>query len=185
MESEYLTSEQIEVALSDVLASPKERGRLEAIVIRPEPNEREFRTAVHLSPEAGVEGDRWLTSSGLLLPDGQPDRRAQVSLMNARLLKLIAGSHERMRLAGDNLIVDFGLGEENIPVGQKLAVGEVLLQVTDLPHTGCRKFSERFGPDALRFINAAERRSLRLRGLYAQVLKAGTIRIGDAIQKVE
>jgi MOSC domain-containing protein YiiM len=88
-------------------------------------------------------------------------------------------------LAGDNLIVDLDLSEANIPIGQRLQVGQAVLEVTDLPHTGCSKFVERFGPDAVRYINAAERRALRLRGLYARVLKAGTVQIGDTVQKVE
>jgi MOSC domain-containing protein YiiM len=89
-----------------------------------------------------------------------------------------------MALAGDNLIVNLDLSEANMPAGQRLTVGEALLEVTNLPHTGCGKFAERFGPDAVRYINAAERKPLRLRGLYARVLKAGTVRVGDVIQKV-
>ena len=78
-----------------------------------------------------------------------------------------------------------GLSETNIRAGQKLMIGEVLLEVTDLAHTGCGKFAERFGPDAARHINATERKSLHLRGLYARGLKAGTVRVGDVVQKVE
>jgi MOSC domain-containing protein YiiM len=90
-----------------------------------------------------------------------------------------------MPLAGDNLVVDLDLSEANLPVGQRLKIGEVLMEITDLPHTGCSKFAERFGTDALRYINAAEYRSLRLRGLFARVLKAGTIRLGDVVQKID
>jgi MOSC domain-containing protein YiiM len=169
--------EQIETGMSDVLGSPQDGGRLQAIVIRPGQNQRESREAGHLSPEGGMEGDRWASSKG--------DPRGQISLMNARLLKMIAREEERMPLAGDNLIVDLDLSEANIAPGQRLIVGEALLEVTDLPHTGCGKFAERFGADALRYINAAERRPLHLRGIFARVLKAGTVRVGDVIQKVE
>jgi MOSC domain-containing protein YiiM len=183
---EYLTVEQIQAGLSDVMASPREAGTLDAIVIRPGQDQREFRQAVYLSPENGIDGDRWATMTGHLKSDEvQSARASQVSLMNARLLRLIAGDESRMALAGDNLIVDLDLSEANLPVGQKLSVGEALIEVTDHPHTGCGKFASRFGPDAVRFINAHERRPLRLRGLYARVLKAGTARVGDVVHKVE
>jgi MOSC domain-containing protein YiiM len=182
LEVERLTIEQIEAGMADVLSSPQDRGKLEAIVVRPEQNQRELPESVYLSPEGGVEGDRWATMKD---QDGRPNFEAQISLANARLLRLIAGDEERLALAGDNLIVDLDLSESNIAAGQRLAIGEALLEVTDLPHTGCGKFAQRFGTDALRYINAAERRSLRLRGLYAYVLRAGTIRVGDVIHKVD
>ncbi len=185
MKVEHLTTEQIEAGLSDVLASPEDRGKLEAIVIRPETDKRELLEAVFLSPDGGVEGDRWAAACWRRLSDGRPDPDVQVSLMNARILRLIARDDQRIGLAGDNLVVDLNLSEANIPVGQKLAVGEALLQVTDIPHTGCGKFAERYGPDAVRFINAAERKSLHLRGIYARVLQAGTVRTGDVVCKVE
>ena len=177
MKAEKLTAEQLEAGMSNVLAAPRDRGKLEAIVIRPTQDQRELRESVYLSPEGGVEGDRWVSSKG--------DPRAQVSLMNARLLRMIAQDDERMPLAGDNLVVDLDLSEANLPAGQKLAVGQALIEVTDLAHTGCSKFAERFGPDAVRYINAAERRSLRLRGVYARVVKAGAVQIGDFVQKVK
>jgi MOSC domain-containing protein YiiM len=185
MKTEHLTSEQIEAGLSQVLASPQDEGALQAIVIRPAENERELREAAYLSPEGGVEGDRWAASSTRRLPDGRPDPQVQVSIMNSRLLKMIARDDERIGLAGDNLVVDLDLSEANLPVGQKLRVGEALLQVTDVAHTGCKKFTHRFGMDAVRFVNAAERKALHLRGVYARVLKEGTVRVGDNIRKVD
>lgn len=186
MEAEFLTTEGIQAGMPDVLASPQDGGRLEAIVIRPGEDQREYREVVHLSPEGGLEGDRWATTVGRLPPgEGKDPRAQQVSLMNARLLRLIAVDDQRMALAGDNLIIDLDLSQANLPVGQKLAVGEAVIQITDKAHTGCGKFSSRFGVDAVRFVNAKEHRSLRLRGLYARVLKAGTVRVGDLVRKVE
>ncbi|GAB4538856.1 MAG: MOSC domain-containing protein [Anaerolineae bacterium] len=182
MQVRHLTVEQIEAGMGNVLASPQDLGRLETLVIRPGPDQREICESVYLSPEGGVKGDRWALSKG---KDGKPDPRSQISVMNARLLRMIAGDEKRMALAGDNLIVDLDLSTDNLPVGQKLAVGEAVLEVTDLPHTGCGKFAERFGQDALRYINAAEHRSLRLRGLYVRVLKAGTVQTGDVIRKMD
>ena len=115
MKVEHLTTEQIEAGLSDVLASPEDQGKLEAIVIRPETDQRELLEEVFLSPERGVEGDYWAAASFLRLPDEQPDPRVQVSLMNARILRLIARDDQRIGLAGDNLVTPIlngtGLGK--------------------------------------------------------------------------
>jgi MOSC domain-containing protein YiiM len=179
----YRSSEEIEAGLVEVLASPQEEGRVALIVARPAEDERQVRPVAYLSPEGGLEGDRWATASSLRLPDGRPDPRGQISLMNARLLKLIAVEEERMALAGDNLVVDLDLSAANLPVGQRLVAGEAVLEVTDLAHTGCDKFSERFGREAVLFVNANRRKALRLRGCYARVVKAGTVRAGDLIRK--
>ncbi len=185
MSTEYVTTEQMEAGLAHVLASPRDQGKLEAIVIRPAEDGRQVCTLAYVSPEGGVEGDRWSTSSSRRLPDGRPDPQAQVSLMNVRLLRMIAGSDERISLAGDNLVVDLDLSEANMPVGQKLSAGEVVLEITDVPHTSCQKFAQRFGPDAMRFVNGADHRFLHLRGRYARILKAGTLRVGDVLRKME
>jgi MOSC domain-containing protein YiiM len=176
MAKEYLTVKALEAALVEMAASPQDKGRVEMIVIRPDVDERLIKETVRLSPEGGAEGDRWAVTEG-----ADPD--AQVSLMNARLLRLLAGDKARMPLAGDNLVVDLDLSAENLPAGQRLRVGGALLEITDLPHTGCGKFAERFGPEAVRFINAAARRDLHLRGCYARVVEAGTVRVGDPVRK--
>jgi hypothetical protein len=181
-----LTTEQISSGLPDVLASPSDEGQLELIVIRPAAAERELPRRVYISSEGGVEGDRWLSASWLKLPDGRPDPRAQVSLMNARLLRLISGSDEdEMSMAGDNLIVDLDLSEANIRTGQRLAVGEAIVEITDVPHNGCGKFLSRYGKDAVKFINSVEGKRLHLRGLFAQVIRSGVVCIGDRVRKAQ
>jgi MOSC domain-containing protein YiiM len=172
----YLDPDELERALDDVLASAADEGRLEAIVARPATDERRRLEAAHLSPGGGLDGDRWASS-------GEPPEQ-QLSLMNARLLRALAGGDAaRMAQAGDNLIVDLDLSDENLPAGTRLRVGQALLEVTDAPHTGCGKFAARFGPDAARFVNAAGRRGLHLRGRYARILEPGTVRSGDLVRK--
>src|SRR5262245_7826685 len=96
---------ELEQGFPDVLASPREEGRLEAIVARPASDERRNLTTANVSPENGLEGDRWVTEGYYKLDDGNSDPRNQLSLMNARFLRQIAGEDDAMCLAGDNLIV--------------------------------------------------------------------------------
>lgn len=103
--------------------------------------------------------------------------------MNARFLEAIAGDAGRMNLAGDNLIVDLDLEESNLPAGTRLRVGQALIEVTNQSHTGCRKFHGRYGKEALVLVNSAEGRALRLRGLYARVMRGGEVHVGDTVHK--
>jgi MOSC domain-containing protein YiiM len=64
-----------------------------------------------------------------------------------------------------------------------LAIGDALLEVSAAPHTGCAKFSGRFGVDALRFVSSPEGRELRLRGMNTRVIRGGAIRVGDRVRK--
>ena len=105
--------------------------------------------------------------------------------MNARLAQLIASDRQRWALAGDQLYVDLDLSIENLPVGTRLSVGNAVIEVSDVPHTGCAKFSARFGTEALKFVNKSPGRELRLRGLNARVVEPGRVRVGDTISKLE
>ncbi len=179
-----LTTDQIILGFPQVTQSPSDGGRLELIIVRPSEGVRELPESVHVSPERGVEGDKWITSQGHDLPDGQPDPRTQVTLMNARILRLISDGEERMPLAGDNLIVDLDLSDDNMPPGQHLSVGEAVLEVTEVPHNGCGAFLERYGKDAVKFVNSPEGKRLHLRGLHAKVVREGVVRVGDEVRKL-
>jgi MOSC domain-containing protein YiiM len=178
----HVTAVELEQALPEVLASPPDEGRLTAIFVRPATNERRPLAAACLSPESGIDGDRWGTESRL--KGGKSDPRCQVSLMNVRFLRQIAREDNAMCLAGDNLIVDLDLSETNLPVGSQLAIGnEVILELTDLSHTGCSKLERRYGEQARAFMNATRRKALHLRGRYARILSGGTIRVDDPVRK--
>jgi MOSC domain-containing protein YiiM len=56
--------------------------------------------------------------------------------------------------------------------------------VTEPPHTGCAKFTQRFGVDAFRFVNSPLGLELRLRGMNTKVVAAGTVRVGDEVRKL-
>ena len=180
-----LTSEALQEGLAEVLLSPRESGPLEAIFTRPEVDSRQALQTAKLTPEGGIDGDRWATNHWQLLPDGQPNPQSQVSLMNSRVLRLVSGDEHSMRLAGDNLIVDLDLSEENLPVGSRVQIGDaVVLELSAEAHTGCGKFSQRYGPAAIEFVNGPQGKPMNLRGRYAQIINGGTIRVGDTAQKL-
>jgi MOSC domain-containing protein YiiM len=108
----------------------------------------------------------------------------QLNLINARLIALLAQDKARWPLAGDQLYVDLDLSEENLPPGTRLTIGAAVIEVTDQPHTGCKKFAARFGADAVKFVNSPEGKALHLRGINAKVVQGGTIRAGDTVRKI-
>jgi MOSC domain-containing protein YiiM len=181
---EHLTFDALKDGLPGILQSPKDRGVLRAIVIRPETGLRVALQRCELSPEGGVHGDNWAKGCWLSLPDGRPHPDVQVTIMNARTIALIAQAQERWPLAGDNLLADLDLSGENLPAGTRLAVGSALLEITAVPHNGCNKFAARFGLDATRFVNSRDGRRLHLRGIYARIVERGVVAVGDAIAKL-
>jgi MOSC domain-containing protein YiiM len=82
------------------------------------------------------------------------------------------------------LFVDLDLSVENLPSGQRIAIGTAVLEITGIPHTGCKKFSERYGNDAAKFVNSPEGRRHRYRGLNARVIQSGAMRAGDHVVKI-
>lgn len=174
---------ELQAGLEEIRRSPADHGDLQLIVRRPLIDEREVMEAVELDTEWGLVGDSWRSRGSKRIADGSADPEAQVTLMNARVATLLAGSHEAWATAGDQLYVDLDLSESNLPAGTRLTVGNAMLEVSAVPHTGCAKFSTRFGVDALRFVSTPEGRELRLRGLNAKVVRGGTIRVGDRISK--
>jgi hypothetical protein len=151
---EHLSRERLEAGLGHVRRSPRDRGRLVLIVRRPGIGERDLPAEAVLDQEHGLVGDNWLTRGSTSTPDGSAHPRKQVTLMNARVAELVAGGTDRMPLAGDQLFVDLDLSVANLPPGSLLAVGGAVLEVSEDPHLGCAKFVERFGAEAMRFVNS-------------------------------
>jgi MOSC domain-containing protein YiiM len=126
-------------------------------------------------------GDTWGRRASTRTGDGTPHADMQINLMNARAIALIAQERSRWPLAGDQLFVDLDLSLANLPAGSRLEIGSAVLEVTAQPHTGCGKFVERFGADAMKFVNSPVGRELCLRGINARVVQPGVIREGDPI----
>lgn len=168
--------EELEAGLGEIRRSPEDEGVLELIVRRPEVGAREVLEEAMLDPAAGLAGDSWSTR-------GKPHPDMQLNIMNSRVLALVAQERDRWQLAGDQLILDLDLCADNLPPGSRLALGSAVIQVTDRPHTGCRKFAERFGWDAAKFVNSPLGRALCLRGINARVVQTGMIRVGDVARK--
>jgi hypothetical protein len=179
-----LTLAELETGLDTVRQSPKCEGVLVSIVRRPQVDLREVLEVGELDRIDGLVGDSWRTRGSSRTADGAAHPDMQLTLINSRLIALIAQVKERWQLAGDQLMVDLDLSEANLPLGARLALGSAIIDVTAQPHTGCNKFAARFGWDALKWVNSPIGRQLRLRGLNAKVVQGGVIRVGDVVKKV-
>jgi hypothetical protein len=175
---------ELEAGLEDVRRSPKDGGVLQMIVRRPRVGEREVLDEAELDVVEGLVGDNWKMRSSKRTVDGSPHPDMQLNIMNARLATLVARERGRWPLAGDQLFVELDLSEENLPAGTRLSIGAAIVEVTAEPHTGCGKFVERFGLDAMMFVNSPLGRQLHLRGINAKVVQRGAIRVGDVIRKI-
>jgi MOSC domain-containing protein YiiM len=179
----HVTRASLDPHLPSLRELGSEHGTLELIVVRPTEGERDLPETAELTIEEGLVGDRWRASAHTR-GDGTVSTENQLTIASTQLLRLIA-EPERWPLSGDNLLVDIGLDMESLPVGSRLAIGDtVVVQISKVPHTGCAKFSARFGSDALKFINSPEGRELRLRGVNAHVIEPGRVSTGDAIRRL-
>lgn len=179
-ETTHLTMAEMERNLDEIRRSPSEEGSLDLIVRRPRSGEREILPKAELSVAEGLAGDNWSTRK----PDAHLEPERQLTIMNARVAGLLAQGAARWQLFGDQLYIDLDLSEENLPNGTQLALGAAVIEITPIEHTGCKKFAERFGVDAVKFVSSAVGKELRLRGIYAKVVQPGEIRAGDAVRKI-
>jgi len=181
----HLTKAELEQGLAGSGESPADMGTLEMIVSRPEVEERLVVEQAVLDVDEGLRGDNWLKRGSKLTDDGSAHPDSQIAIMNSRIIHLLAGDRARWPLAGDQLYIDLDLSSENLPPGQRISIGTALLEITGLAHTGCSKFTERFGHDAIRFVNSVEGRQSRYRGLYARVIQTGSVKVGDIVKKID
>ncbi len=180
----YMSLSELEAGLEYIRQSPKDAGMVKMIVRRPGDDARENVESAELDLQEGLIGDNWKTRGSRRTPDGSANFEAQITVMNARTIELLARSEERWSLAGDQLYIDMDLSDGNIPPGTRLEIGSAVIEVSSVPHTGCKKFAERYGTDAVKFVNSPEGKRLRLRGINARIVQAGRVRVGDTVKKV-
>ena len=184
VDEKHLSMEELEAGLDEIRRSPKDEGKLELIVRRPQLGEREVLEEGELDLVRGLVGDNWITRGSSRTADGSSHPDMQLNIMNSRVIALLAQDKERWRLAGDQLFINMDLSTENLPAGTRLALGSAVIEVTPQPHTGCNKFVERFGLAAMKFVNSTIGRQLCLRGINAKVVKSGVIRVGDMAKRI-
>jgi len=172
----HLTLAELEAGLDAIRSSPRDAGTIEMIVRRPASGEREVLTVGRLEPSAGLVGDRWGART--------PRQGDSLTLMSSRVVALLAQERARWPLAGDQLYVDLDLSGTNLPPGTRLAAGTAVIEVSAEPHTGCSKFRERYGIDAVRFVGSPVGKDLQLRGINANVVVAGDVQVGDLVRKL-
>ena len=181
---EHRTTTQIEAGLADVEASPRSVGTLQLVVRRPSVDAREVLEEAELDLAVGLVGDTWDQRPSSRTEDSTPHPDMQLNVINSRFVELIAGpDRDAWALAGDQLYVDLDVSAASLPAGSRIALGDhAVIEVTDQPHTGCAKFAARFGRDAHKLVWTDRGKDLRLRGLNARVVVAGTVRPGDAVR---
>ena len=179
----FLTNQELEAGLDKIRQSPADDGVLELIARRPGIDEREVLEEGLLDLEEGLVGDNWKSRGSSRTSDGSAHPGMQLTIMNARAIALIAQEKSRWPLAGDQLYIDMNLSDENLPAGTQLALGTAIIEITDSPHNGCKKFAERYGVDAVKFINSPIGKELHLRGIKAKVIRPGKIKTGDLVKK--
>ena len=180
----HLNTERLEAGLDHIRQSPADVGTLLKIVQRPDIDKREVVEQGMLDVDEGLVGDTWKDRGSTRTPDGGPNPEAQVTIINSRALDLMAQSEERWPLAGDQLVIDIDMSKENLPPGTRLSIGSAAIEISGHPHTGCVKFADRFGKDALRFVSTPLAMDMRLRGVNTRVVQSGTIRAGDTVAKI-
>ncbi|MEM6997250.1 MAG: MOSC domain-containing protein [Myxococcota bacterium] len=168
------TFDELEAAWTSGPKAPVGSGSVRLIVLRRGDGEHEVASRAELSPEHGLHGDRW---------DHGPRRslERQLTLMDVRVATLVADDRP-LHLPGDNFLVDLDLSRDTAPAGTRLKLGTAVVEVSAVPHTGCKKFKARFGEDALRWVNDPANPNRRLRGINCRIVEAGAVWVGDAVQ---
>jgi len=169
----FRTFDELDRLLKTLSGTPKDKGIVSLLMSRREGGRRELLKSVRLEIDGGMPGDAWGRNAKRKL-------EAQLATMQTDVAQLIANG-QPLELAGDNLYLALDLSNENLPTGSRVRAGGVLLEVTPMPHNGCKKFRARFGEGAHHFVNVPELRHRNLRGMYFRVIEPGNVSVGDPV----
>ena len=179
----HRTHAELTARLDHLRAAPRDTGTVHLVVRRPDLAAREVLTEGRFDPVDGLVGDNWLSrATSIAIAEGR-HLDAQVNVMGARMIRMLADTLEDQAQAGDQLFLDLDLSVANLPSGSLLGLGDdAVLEVTAKPHRGCAKFVRRYGEEAMLFVNSEVGSELRLRGFNARVVEAGAVRPGDVVR---
>lgn len=175
------TLDELESAWRGRPAPPSGTGSVRLLCLRQDGGTHRTPDAVRVTEHGGLAGDRWADRD----PDSDPAGATAVTLINATVAELVAAGAQPLDAAGDNIHVDLEIGVDALPAGSRLLVGQAILRVSEQPHTGCTKFRDRFGLDALKWVSTPVGRARRLRGVNCSVVRGGTIRVGDQVSVLD
>ena len=173
--SRHLDRPALEAGIAS-LRAPLDDGAVALMVARGPAGERLLPDQALLTVEGGMPGDRWAEQT-----EYGPDY--QLATARADFARLIANG-QPLELHGDNLLLDLDLSSENLPTGTLLRAGQALLQVTPIPHNGCKKWVQRFGLCPMQLNLHPAYRGLHLRGIYLRVIEEGRVCVGDRVRIV-
>jgi len=179
-----VTIEELDRLYQALPPRPTVSARVDSLNVRPGPNLREPRDSLEFDPTRGAIGDRWEQKTWLYLPDGRPDPRVQIALCNTSILALIQAVTGVCHHPGDTIFTALDLSATNLPVGARLKIGTVVIEISDVENDACAKFSAHYGAVVLDWIRLPKNRDLRLRGAFAKVVSGGTVRRGEAITRL-
>lgn len=172
------THEELQRLFAERAPPPRDRGRVDLLVVRVAPGKHQTPPRGEVSCERGLVGDRWAKEWGF-----RRDVERQLTLMTTAVAELVCDG-QPLDLPGDNVLVDLDLSESSLGVGARLRMGAALVEITKKPHLGCKKFLARFGQGALDWVNDELGRARRLRGVNCRIVEPGEVRVGDAIEVV-
>lgn len=157
---------------------PKDIGRLDRIIARPQRGARADLPSAVLAVGGGVQGDRWAERAAKL---GARIADREVTLIRTDIAAVLTAPKDPM-WTGDNLHVTLDISVHNLPAGSLLRLGEAaVLEVTARRHLGCRRFAERFGREARAVNGAPPVKGWRVRGAMLRVRVGGRVNVGDPV----